>query len=373
MLELVVPRFEIEEDTGWYVRVVAEPLEEGFGITLGNALRRVLLSSLSGAAITSARIDQVQHEFSTIPHMKEDVIEFLLNVKQVRLKALADRPGRLYLDVVGEQRVTAGDIQSPPDFEIVNKDLHLATLDAPQARLTVEFQVELGRGWRPAGFGDSLSIDTIPVDAVYAPVLRANHRVEHSRVGQVTTYDRLILEIWTDGTITGLEALRQAVDILVGQFSLFRQLGQPPALSGQQRLGSGFIDPERYNTPIEALELSVRAYNCLKRSGLMTVGQVLEMSEQELLSLRNFGRKSYEEMKEKLIAMGFLLAAEAAEAGEELAGEEAAASPAGEKPATVVEEPAAAAAEEEELEEAGGEEIDPRLRQLLRLRRQLGE
>lgn len=400
MTELVVPKITVEEDTDTYLRIVAEPLEPGFGTTVGNALRRVLLSSLRGAAITAVRIEQVQHEFAAVPNMREDVIEFLLNVKEIRLRALADRPGRLYLDVAGEMRVTAGDIQTPPDYEIVNPELYLATLDSEDARLKVEFYVESGRGWHQAGYGDGLPIGVIPVDAIFTPVRKVNYTVERSRVGQVTNYDRLILDIWTNGTISGMEAMHQAADILVQQFTLFRQLGQPAAVTGERRLGFGVnLDPERYNTPIEALDLSVRAYNCLKRSGLKTVGQVLEMSEEELLSLRNFGRKSYDELKESLINLGFLppssaevepslpLGSTAEREDEAEAGVATRASSAEDRPwrepaagrAPTIESEEQEEAAEELEEEAEGElaeeeeEIDPRLRQLLRLRRQLEE
>jgi DNA-directed RNA polymerase subunit alpha len=307
LAELVTPHIEVEEEREGYARLVAEPLEAGFGITLGNAFRRVLLSSLPGAAVTSVRIEEVEHEFSTIPHMKEDTTEFLLNVKQIRLRALSDRPAKLYLEARGEGGVRAADIQATADYEIVNPDLHLATLDSPEAHLTVEFNVERGRGWVPAGQTDGVPIGVIPVDAIFTPVRKVSFAVERTRVGQVTNCDRLVLEIWTDGTITGVEAVSQAADILLGQFALFGQLGKPLPAIVERGLGTGAaLEPDRYNTPIEELNLSVRAYNCLKRSGLMTVGQVLEKGEDELLALRNFGRKSYEELKEHLIEAGFL-------------------------------------------------------------------
>jgi DNA-directed RNA polymerase subunit alpha len=305
--ELVAPHIEIEEDSESYARMVAEPLDAGFGTTVGNALRRILLSSLPGAAVTSVRIEEVEHEFSTIPHVKEDTMELLLNVKEIRLRALSDRPGKLYLEASGETRVTAGDIQTTADYEIVNPDLHLATLNSPKAHLTVEFNVEPGRGYVPAGAREGLPIGVIPVDSIFTPVRRVNYRVERTRVGQVTDYDRLVLEVWTDGSITGVEAVSQSASILAEQLSLFSHLGKPQPAMVERGLGMGAaLSPDRYNTPIEELSLSVRAYNCLKRSGLMTVGQVIEKSEDELLALRNFGRKSYDELKSKLIQMGFL-------------------------------------------------------------------
>ena len=308
MTQLAVPQIEIVDSDDDYARIVAEPLEPGFGITVGNALRRVLLSSLPGAAVVSVRIDGVQHEFSTIPHMKEDTIEFLLNVKELRLRALSDRPGKLFLEVTGrEGGITAADIQAPPDYEIVNPSLHLATLDSNDAELRVEFNVDQGRGYVPAGQTDGLPIGVIPVDAIFTPVHKVNYKVEHTRVGQASNFDRLVLEVWTDGTITAVEAISQSADILLGQLALFGQLGKPSPPVVERGLGAGTVlTPTRYNTAIEDLQLSVRAYNCLKRSGLMTVGQVLEKAEDELLSLRNFGRKSYDELRDRLFELGFL-------------------------------------------------------------------
>jgi DNA-directed RNA polymerase subunit alpha len=312
MTDEVVPQLTIEEETERYARLIAEPLDPGYGITLGNALRRVLLSSLEGAAITSVRIDQVEHEFSTIAGMQEDTTEFLLNIKEVRLRALSNRTGSLALDVEGPAEVTAGDIQVPADFEIANPELHLATLDSSKARLNVELHAHLGKGYVPAGSVEGMPIGVIPVDAVFTPVRKVNYRVEKTRVGQSTNYDRLILEVWTDGTIGAVDAVGQSADILMDQFSLFSAMGRPevPAPStGMMVGGSGagmLMAPDRYNTPIEDLSLSVRAYNCLKRSGLMTVGQVLEKSEDELLALRNFGRKSYDELRDRLIELGYV-------------------------------------------------------------------
>jgi DNA-directed RNA polymerase subunit alpha len=298
---------EEEESDETFGRIVAEPLEAGFGITIGNALRRTLLSALPGAAITAVRIEGVEHEFTTVPKMKEDIVEFLLNVKDIRIRSLTDRPGKMYLEASGEGVVTAGQIQETADYEIVNPELHLATLESADARLSVEFTVEQGRGYVPAGTSDGLAIGVIPVDAIYSPVRRVNYRVEHTRVGQVTNFDRLVLEVWTDGTISSTDAVSQASEVLADQFATFSRLGRPQPTVVGRGLGSGAaLAPDRYNTPIEDLNLSVRAYNCLKRSGLMTVGAVLEKSEDELLALRNFGRKSYDELREKLISMGFL-------------------------------------------------------------------
>jgi DNA-directed RNA polymerase subunit alpha len=302
------PQIEVEEATDDYARIVAAPLPPGFGMTLGNALRRVLLSSLQGAAVTSVRIDNVQHEFSTIPNVKEDTIEFLLNVKELRLRALADRPGTLVLDISGRSGpITASDITLPEHYEIVNPDLYLATVDSEGGRLYVEFNVEQGRGYQPAGQVDGTTIGVIPVDAIFSPVRKVNYKIEHTRVGQATNYDKLTLEIWTDGTMTAVESVSKSAEVLIDQFRLFSHMGRPTMPTVERGLGAGRqLPPDKYNMPIEDLNLSMRAYNCLRRSGLMTVGQVLEKSEEELLALRNFGRKSYDELRERLDEMNLL-------------------------------------------------------------------
>jgi len=299
-----MPQLEVVDSNDTYAKVVAEPLPHGFGTTIGNALRRVLLSSLPGAAVTAVRIDEVEHEFSTIPKMKEDTIEFLLNLKELRLRGLSDRPGKLYLEAQGEGPVTAAAIQTTADYEIVNPELLLATLDAPDARLTVELSVERGKGYQPATAANGMPIGMIPVDAIFSPVRKVHYNVERTlRTGE----DRLVLEVWTDGTMEAVEAVAESADILIRELQWFAQLGRPVAALPERGHGIGsMLAPDRYNTPIEDLNLSVRAYNCLKRSGLMTVGQVLEKSEEELLGLRNFGRKSYDELREKLIEMNFI-------------------------------------------------------------------
>lgn len=309
VIEPEAPHIVTEEETEDYARVIAEPLASGFGITLGNALRRVLLGSLPGAAITSIRIEEVVHEFSTIPGVREDAMELLLNFKEIRLRPLSDRPGKLYLEATGASEVRAKDLQVAADYEIVNPDLYLATLDGDKAHLTVEFTVERGSGFLSAELSDGLPIGVIPVDAIFSPVRKVNYHVEHTRVGQMTNYDKLVLEVWTDGTMTGIEAVSQAADILREELGIFAQLGKPEPSVVEHGVGRGMALPaDKYNTPIEELNLSVRAYNCLKRSGLMTVGQVLEKSEDELLTLRNFGQKSYDELKARLIELGYLQA-----------------------------------------------------------------
>lgn len=325
MSEVASPQIECTEISEKYGRFVIEPLERGFSITLGNALRRVLLSSLPGAAVTWIRIEGVQHEFSTIPGMKEDTIEFLLNIKALRLRSLFPRAGKLILEAEGEGRVLAGDIKSSADFEVVNPDLHLATLDSPDAKLIVEFNVEQGKGYVPAGKSDDLPLGAIPVDAIFTPVRKVNYSVEPTRVGQVSGYERLILELWTDGTISPIEAMSQSAQILIEQFQLFYELASVPLRVGekQPRLP---ISLEQYNMLIEQLGLSVRTFNCLKRAGIAKVGELFERSEEELLTIRNFGLKALEEVKGQLKAQGLI-----SEKGEEEPGEEAGEEP-GEEP-----------------------------------------
>ena len=224
------------------------------------------------------------------------------------MRALSDRAGTLVLDVTGRTGpVTAADIQVPEHYEIVNPDLYLATVDARDGRLYVEFNVEQGQGYQPAGQVDGTMIGVIPVDAIFSPVQKVNYRIEHTRVGQATNYDKLTLEIWTDGTMTSVEAISKSAEVLIDQFRLFSHMGRPAMPTVERGLGAGRqLPPDKYNMAIEDLNLSMRAYNCLRRSGLMTVGQVLEKSEEELLALRNFGRKSYDELRERLDEMNLL-------------------------------------------------------------------
>ena len=298
LLEDVVPKIECEDISENYGKFIIEPLEPGFGVTVGNSLRRVLLSSLLGAAVTAVKIEGVQHEFTTISHVKEDVIEFLLNVKELRLKAFSERSGRLFLEVKGEGTVCAGDIKPSADFEVVNPELHLATLDSPDAFLDVVFYVEQGKGYVPAGRGDGLPLGVIPVDAIYTPVRRVNYSIEKTRVGQVSNYDRLILEVWTDGTTLPSEAVSQSAEILVNHFALFYDLGKAPVEG--EKLPIPAVPPEQYEMPLEQLGLSARTFNSLRRSGITKVGELLEKSDADLLGLRSFGQKSLDEVKERL-------------------------------------------------------------------------
>lgn len=330
-----VPELTVENEDDGYARLVAEPLDPGYGTTLGNALRRILLSSLEGAAITSVRIDQVQHEFSTIEGMQEDCTEFILNVKEIRLKAVSNRPGTLTLDAEGPGEITAGDLQVPADFEVVNPALHLATLDGPKTRINAEFHAQLKRGYTPAAEVEGMPIGVIPVDAVFSPVRKVNFHVEKVRVGQATDFDRMVLEVWTDGTVEPVEAVGQAASILIDQFALFNTVGAdgaPPAAPVAPTTSLP-LSPERYHAPIEELQLSVRAYNCLRRSGLMTIGQVLERTEEELLALRNFGHKSYDELRDRLIEMNYI---DGAAAGLQIVPDFAPASPPRPAPPTAI-------------------------------------
>jgi len=301
---IVTPKIECVESQDAYGRFVAEPLERGFGITIGNALRRVLLSSLPGAAVTWVKIEGIEHEFSTIPYVKEDTIEFLLNVKELRLRPQSGRPGTLFLEAMGEREVCAGDIAPNADFEIVNPELHLATLDSPEARLIVEFNVELGKGYLPAEKSDGLPIGVIPVDAIFTPVRRVNYRIEPTRIGQETAYERLILEVWTDKTISPVKAVAESAEVLVEQFSIFRDLAKAAPKGVGKEPSHLLIPMEQYNMPIERLGLSVRTINCLRRSNIFKVGELLEKSEGELLEIRSFGKRSLEEVREALRALG---------------------------------------------------------------------
>lgn len=299
-----------------YTRFKIEPLEPGYGITLGNALRRILLSSLPGAAITSVKIDGVAHEFSTITGVKEDVTEIILNIKRIRLRSYSDRPVRLNLSVKGSQVedgiVRAKDIEVPSQLiEIINGEQVIATLDNQDSTLDMELTVEHGVGYNSADTRDSLPIGVIPVDAIYSPIPKINYLVEHTRVGQITDYDRLIIEVWTDGSLEPGEALSQAAQILRRHSEIIADFNKPKdePRDGLTGGGTAAIPAPIFETPIEDLNLSVRTYNCLKRSNITKVGQILQMDEKDLLSVRNFGRKSYDELRDQLVKHGFMSAA----------------------------------------------------------------
>jgi DNA-directed RNA polymerase subunit alpha len=301
----VTPQVRKLEATANYGKFDIEPLEPGFGTTLGNTLRRVLLSSLWGAAVTSIQIDGVAHEFTAIPHVKEDVTEVILNLKKLCLKSFTEDPITLLLDVKGPAEVRASHVQATSDVEIVNPDLYICTL-AAKGHLRMELNVERGKGYVPAERNkrEGQPIGVIPIDAIFTPVEKANFTVEKTRVGQSTDFDRLIMEVWTDGTMSPEEAVSHAAELFTKHLDLFVHFGesiQKPGSDGEASPKNKLMD-----TPIEELDLSVRAFNCLKANEIQTVGQLLQKKEEELLALRNFGRKSLDEIKEKLVEKGFI-------------------------------------------------------------------
>jgi len=304
---LAIANIECIESGENFGRFRAEPLEKGFGVTLGNALRRVLLGYLPGAAVTRVRLEGIHHEFSTIPLVKEDVTEFLLNVRALRLKPLSDQPGKLILAVEGEGRVCAADIEPSTDFEIVNPELYLATLDSPEAKLYVEFDVELGEGYQEAKSTDDLLIGTIPVDAIFTPMRKVNFTVEPTHVGREMSQERLELEVWTDGTISPVDAVSQSARILSEQLAPFIDYARVSRLEVEKEFIRASIPDETYNMPVEQLDLSVRTMNCLRRGGISTVGELISKGEKELLALHNFGQKSKQEVDERLESLGLSL------------------------------------------------------------------
>lgn len=297
-----MPRIECTTSSDTYARFEVEPLERGYGVTLGNALRRVLLSSLPGAAITAVQIDGIRHEFSDIPGVKEDVTELILNLKKVRLRSFSDDPVHLALDMQGEGQVTAGSIRASDLVEIVNPEQHLATLDQPTARLTAEVVVERGRGYHDiSDQREEVPIGRIPVDGIYSPVERVNFTIEHTRVGQMTNFEHLILEVWTDGTITPNDALTQAATLLTQHFQHLAGFGQEIVIpGGKQPLTNRPLPTQEAEMPVEDLNLSARAENSLKRAGITKVGQLVNMNPEDLMSIRNFGQKSYHELIDRL-------------------------------------------------------------------------
>jgi DNA-directed RNA polymerase subunit alpha len=303
----VLPKIETDAISQTYGRFVIGPLESGFGITLGNALRRVLLSSLPGAAVTSVRLFDIAHEFTTIPGVREDVMQFILQIKQLRLKMESQEPMRMSLQVRSEGTVTAGDIQAPPEIEILNPDLYLFTVDSSDVRLDIEFTVEQGRGYLPSDGRGRMPIGELPVDAIFSPIRRVAFDVDRARVGQMTNYDRLTLDIWSDGRIAPLDALKEAARILVTHLRLIAGLTLEEEVEPVEE-GTG-LPSEVYDIPIEQLDLSVRVFNSLRRTGITSVGEVLEMltlGDDTLLTIRNFGQKSLTELKAQLQERGFM-------------------------------------------------------------------
>ncbi|HEY5489145.1 MAG TPA: DNA-directed RNA polymerase subunit alpha [Candidatus Limnocylindrales bacterium] len=307
MIELENPQIEaVGEPQESYAKYEASPLPAGYGVTIGNALRRVLLSSLEGAAVTSIQIRDVYHEFSTIPGVKEDVTQIVLNVKKLRLKSYAPHPVQLRLLKSGAGVVTASDIEPNADVEIVNPDQPLLTLDSNDMPVEIDMTVERGVGYLSADRSDQLPIGVIPVDAIFSPVRKVNYTVENTRVGQMTNFDKLTLEIETDATITPEEALSRAAEILVGQFSLFTSAGKQMLVGDSRIPGAQALPANMLDMPIEELDLPMRAYNSLKRNNIVKVGQLLSLQDEDLLRMRNFGKKSLDEMKERLRMRGFL-------------------------------------------------------------------
>lgn len=308
---MVTPKIEREAEARNYGKFFISPLERGYGITLGNALRRVLLSSLEGSAVTSIRIADVQHEFSEIPGVREDVIRVMLQIKQLRMKMYDVDTAHLHLQVRGGGVVTAADIISPPEVEVVNPDLYLFTVDDNNADLEIDLTVERGRGYSPADDRiGHLPIGELPVDAIYTPVKRVNWEVAYARVGQSTNYDKLILEIWTDGTVSPEESLSTSAKILIEHLRHLAGISEESlaAITEEEEEGSR-LTSEMIETPIENLDLSVRVFNSLKRTGITTVGEVLELLEkgdEAVMSIRNFGEKSLEELRQKMREKGYI-------------------------------------------------------------------
>lgn len=308
---MVMPKIEREAESRNYGKFIIAPLESGYGATLGNALRRVLLSSLEGAAVTSIRIADVLHEFSDIPGVREDVIQVMLQVKQLRLKLDGVDSTRMHLEVRGSGPVTAADIVTPPEIEIVNPELYLFTVDNNKAKLDIEFVVERGRGYLPANERSGhLPIGELPVDAIFSPVKRVNWEVSSARVGQSTDYDKLTVEIWTDGTMSPERALSMAAKILIDHLRYIAGVSEETlAVAVEREIVGPRLTSEVADTPVEALDLSVRVFNSLKRTGITTVGDVLELlekGENAVMSIRNFGEKSLDELRQKMIEKGYL-------------------------------------------------------------------
>ncbi len=304
----VLPKVEVDVNAEQYGRYIIGPLESGYGVTLGNSLRRVLLSSLEGAAITAVRITDIPHEFTTIPGVREDVLQLILRLKQVRLSMEGEGPQYMTLRVEGEGVVTAGDIIAPPEIVILNPDIYLFTVDAEDVHLDFEFTVERGRGYVPAEERGRMPIGVLPVDAIFSPVRRANFRVDQARVGQLTNYDRLTMEIWSDGRMAPLDALKESARILVTHLRLVAGAELEEDVEAEEAEAEEEIPHQAYATPIEDLGLGVRVYNALKRTGIANVGEVLEMlarGTDALLSIRNFGDKSLTELIEQLEDKGF--------------------------------------------------------------------
>jgi DNA-directed RNA polymerase subunit alpha len=307
---MVMPKIEREAEARNYGKFVISPLEHGYGVTLGNALRRVLLSSLEGAAVTSIRIVDILHEFSDIPGVREDVLQIMLQVKQLRLMLEGMDTTRMHLEVRGEGVVTAADIIASPEVQIINPDLYLFTADSSKTRLDIEFTVERGRGYAPSNERGRMPIGELPVDAIFSPVKRVNWEVQAERVGQSTNYDKLVLEIWTDGAISPEKALSASAKILIEHLRYMAGISEETlSIAMEKEIVGSHLTSEVAETPVESLDLSVRVFNSLKRTGITTVGDVLELLEkgdQAVMSIRNFGEKSLDELRAKMQEKGYL-------------------------------------------------------------------
>jgi len=315
MLEKIEkPEIETVElkSNGTYGKFVLGPLERGYGTTLGNSLRRVLLSSLPGVAVNSIKIDGVHHELSTIPGVKEDVTEIILNIKGLTAKMYGEGPKTIYVEAEGECEVTAGDIKTDSEVDILDPGMHIATL-GKDAKLYMEITIDRGRGYVSAEKNKqslNLSIDVIAVDSIYTPVLKVNYKVEDTRLGQVTDYDKLTLEVWTDGTISAKEAISQAANLLNEHLRLFIDLSDEASIAEVLVEKDDKGKEKILEMTIEELDLSVRSFNCLKRAGINTVDDLINKSEEEMMKVRNLGKKSFDEVKEKLQSLGFDLNSE---------------------------------------------------------------
>lgn len=312
MISIEKPRIEFidsGDNSGEYGKFVVEPLERGFGTTLGNSLRRVLLSSLPGYAVTSVKIDNILHEFSTIPNVKEDVTEIVLNLKGVILKIHGDGPKIMYLEASGPGEVTAGDIKTDSEVEILNPQHHIATLD-DDAHIQMELTADKGRGYVSAERNKQLMepvIGVIAIDSIYTPVLRVNYTVENTRVGQITDYDKLTLELWTNGTISASEGVSLGAKILTEHLNLFVDLSDEMSNTEIMVVKSDNGKEKILEMTIEELDLSVRSFNCLKRAGINTVEELISKTEEDMMKVRNLGRKSLDEVVTKLSSLGFTL------------------------------------------------------------------
>ena len=314
MIEIEKPTLEALEvsNDGNYGKFTLKPLESGYGTTLGNSLRRVLMSSLPGVAVTSVKIDGVLHEFSTIDGVKEDVTEIILNLKGLTAKLYGEGPKTIYIEAEDECEVTAGDIKTDSEVDILVPDMHIATL-GKDAKLYMEITIDRGRGYVPAEKNKqlfNLGIDVIAVDSIYTPVLKVNFRVEDTRLGQVTDYDKLILEVWTDGTVSAKEAVSQAANLLIEHLKSFSNLSDESAITEIMVEKDDKGKEKILEMTIEELDLSVRSFNCLKRAGINTVEDLINKSEEEMMKVRNLGKKSFDEVKEKLQSLGFDLSTE---------------------------------------------------------------